>query len=206
MNTKCNDKSVSTKAPLLELIKERFLGQSFTKPSTPPVLGDALASSGEADLGEVASRPLPLHAMLTPKVLSVTASYGTMALFHAAFTSILPVFYATSIELGGLSLDPPRIGAILGASGLAHGTFQILFYARLNDRFGTGTVYTTGVLSGIPIVILFPVINALARAHGINWAVWLAICVQLTLTVSLLMCYRMLIQCFLRSCLIKRSP
>jgi len=99
------------------------------------------------------------------------------------------LFYATPIELGGLSLDPPRIGALLGASSLAHGIFQLLFYARLNDRFGAGTVYTAGVFSGIPIVILFPVINALARAHGMSLAVWLAICVQLTLVVSLLMCY-----------------
>ncbi|OJA10380.1 hypothetical protein AZE42_07794 [Rhizopogon vesiculosus] len=112
-----------------------------------------------------------------------------MALFHSAFTSIVPIFYATPVELGGLSLDPPRIGAILGASSLAHGTFQILFYARLNDRFGTGAVYTTGVLSGIPMVILFPVINALARAYGMSLAVWLAIGVQLTLVLNLVMCY-----------------
>ena len=144
--------------------------------------------------------------MLTPKVLTVTASYGTMALFHVAFMSILPVFYATPIELGGLSLDPPRIGAILGASGLTIGAFQMLFFARVNDRFGTKTIHTTGILSGIPIVILFPVINALARAHGIGWAVWLAIWVQLTLTVSLLMCYRMSIQYFFCAfCLTERN-
>jgi len=185
------------RAPFRELIKEWFfLGRSSTKLSEPSGLGDASASSEEADSGEVTSRPLPLRAMLTPKVLSVTASYGTMALFHVAFMSILPVFYATPIELGGLSLDPPRIGAILGASGLTIGAFQMFFFARVNDRFGTKTVHTTGILSGIPIVILFPVINALARAHGIGWAVWLAIWVQLTLTVSLLMCYRMSIQYF----------
>ncbi|KAG0692214.1 hypothetical protein DFH29DRAFT_1084886 [Suillus ampliporus] len=84
------------------------------------------------------------------------------------FGSILPVFYAAPIELGGLSLDPPRIGVILSVAGLAHGAFQILFYARLHDRFGARALHITGVSSGIPIVILFPVINALARAHGFD--------------------------------------
>jgi hypothetical protein len=131
------------------LIKERFLQQSSAQASTSS--GHLVGTSREANSADVALKPLPLHAMLTPKVLIVTASYATMALFHVAFSSILPVFYATPIELGGLSLDPPRIGTILGISGLALGTFQVLFYARLNARFGTGAMYTTGILSGIPI-------------------------------------------------------
>jgi len=114
-----------------------------------------------------------------------------MALVHVAFMSITPTFYSTSIELGGLSLDPPVIGAILATSSLTHGVFQLLFFARLHDRFGTGAIYTTGVFSGIPIVILFPVTNSLARAYGIGLAVWLAIGVQHALVLNLVMCYRM---------------
>jgi len=143
--------------------------------------------------------------MLTPKVMITTASYATMALFHIAFTSIQPVFYATPIELGGLSLDPPRIGTLLAASGFVNGIFQLLFYARLYDRFGARTIYTVGVGSGIPIVILFPVINALARAHGVGMAVWLFAGLQLTLGVSLVMCYRMSPKYFMRSALLTRA-
>ncbi|KAG1858684.1 MFS multidrug-resistance DHA1 sub-family [Suillus tomentosus] len=177
--------SVSTRTPLWELIKEGFFGQSYSKPrqSSCDVMFDP------ADPGEVQSKPLPLRALLTSKVLSVTASYTTMGLFHMAFNSVLPVFYATPIELGGLSLDPPRIGVLLAASGIIQGIFQLLFYARLHDRFGARAIYITGVSSGIPIVILFPVINALARAHGIGMAVWLCVAVQLTLKTSLIMCF-----------------
>ncbi|KAG1728515.1 MFS multidrug-resistance DHA1 sub-family [Suillus paluster] len=183
----CLKESISTRASLWELVKEGFSRQLYAKPATPST--NALVGSGAANSEDFPSKPLPLRALLTPKVLTVTASYTTMTLFHIAFGSILPVFYATPIELGGLSLDPPRIGTILATSAVAHGTFQILFYARLHDRFGAGPIHIAGVCSGIPIVLLFPVINALARAHGLSLAVWLCVGVQLALMTSLMMCY-----------------
>ncbi|KAG0692565.1 major facilitator superfamily domain-containing protein [Suillus ampliporus] len=179
--------SVSTKASPWGSIVGWLLPQSYARPSTPA--SDSLASSGEANSEEVSSKPLPLRALLSSKVLTVTASYVTMVVLHRTFGSILPIFYAAPIELGGLSLDPPRIGVILAVSGLAHGAFQILFYARLHDRFGARALHITGVSSGIPIVILFPVINALARAHGVGLAVWLCVGVQYALATSLMMCY-----------------
>ncbi|KAG2063894.1 MFS general substrate transporter [Suillus decipiens] len=184
----CFKESVSTRAPLWEPIKEWFLRHSYAQPFPPP--RSTLAISEVANSEEVASKPVPLRALLTPKVLTVTASYVTMALFYMAFGSVLPVFYSTPIELGGLSLDPPHIGVILAVSGFAHGVFQLFFYARLNDCFGAGAIHIAGVGSGIPIVILFPVINALARVYGVGLAVWLSIGVQLSLATSLVMCYR----------------
>jgi hypothetical protein len=154
---------------------------------------------------EVQSKPLSLRALMTPKVSTVTAIYATTGLFHIAFSTVLPVFYATPIELGGLSLDPPRIGVILAASGVAHGIFQIVFYARLHDYFGARAIHFAGVSSGIPIVILFPVINALARAYGIGLAVWLFVAVQLALTTSLIMCYRMSIHHLMCSTKLRRT-
>ncbi|KAG2046564.1 MFS general substrate transporter, partial [Suillus hirtellus] len=173
--------SVSTRTPLWELIKGGFFGQSYSKPRQP-------LSNVIVDPGEVKSTPLPLRALLTSKVSSVTASYATTGLLQMSLTSILPVFYATPIELGGLSLDPPRIGALLAASSVVQ-IFQLLFFTRLNDCFGTRAIHITGVSSCIPIVILFPVANALARAYGIGMAVWLCVVVQLMLRTSLIMCF-----------------
>ncbi|KAG1887040.1 MFS multidrug-resistance DHA1 sub-family [Suillus subluteus] len=108
--------------------------------------------------------PLPLRVLLTPKVSTATASCVTTGLFHISFNSVLPVFYATPLNL-------------------------LVFYARLHDHFGGGAIQITGVSSGIPSVILFPVINALARAHGIGLAVWLCVAIQLALTISLTLCF-----------------
>ncbi|KAG2146251.1 major facilitator superfamily domain-containing protein [Suillus clintonianus] len=183
------NESIPTRTPLWELIKEWLPRQSYAKPSMPS--SDVLASSGEAHFEEVPSKPLPLRAVLTPRVRAAAASYCTLTLFYIAVFSILPLFYATPIELGGLSLDPPRIGAILAASSFSHGAVQLLFFSRLHDRFGPGALNIAGVSSGIPIVMLFPVINALARAHGLGLMVWLLVGVQLGLMAILAMCYCM---------------
>ncbi|KAG2062563.1 MFS general substrate transporter, partial [Suillus decipiens] len=183
----CFKETISTRAPLLDLIKESFSPQTYAKPSTTS--SNALASYGEASSEEISPTPLPLRAVLTRKVLTVTASNGALVLFDVSLYSILPIFYATPIELGGLSLDPPRIGAIFATSAFLCNMFQILFFAHLHDYFGAYAIFMTGLCSGIPIVILLPVINALARAHGMGWPVWLAISLQLVLMVFLDMCF-----------------
>ncbi|KAG1798089.1 major facilitator superfamily domain-containing protein [Suillus plorans] len=177
------EESVFTRTPLWELIKGGF----FAKPCQPS--SNLIVDPSEANPDGVQSKPLPLRALLTSKVSSVIASYATTGLLQMSLSLVLPIFYATPIELGGLSLDPPRIGALLAAQAIAHGISQLLFYARLHDHFGTRAIHITGVTSGIPTIMLFPVINALARAHGIGMAVWLCVTIQLTLTVSLNMCY-----------------
>lgn len=182
----CLKESVSARTPLWELIKRILFRQSYAKPRQPS--SNVLVNPREGNPEEVQSRPLPLRALLTPKVLVVVANYATTNLLHMSFTSVLPVFYATSIKFGGLSLDPPRIGTILAAESAANGIFQLVFYARLHDRFGARAIHTNGVSSGILIVILFPVINALARAHGIGLAVWLCVAIQLGLAISLNLC------------------
>ncbi|KAG0698309.1 major facilitator superfamily domain-containing protein [Suillus ampliporus] len=135
------------------------------------------------------SKPLPLRALLTPHVLIATFNYATLALLDIALRSLIPVFYATPVDLGGLGLDPPRIGNILAVFGIANGLFQVFFFARLHDRFGTKVVYTCGVVSTVPIIIAFPIINVLSRTYGIGATVWLAVGLQLTISIALNMCY-----------------
>ncbi|KAG2158752.1 MFS multidrug-resistance DHA1 sub-family [Suillus bovinus] len=176
--------SVSIKAPPLEMMKQWLSRQSYTKRSA--LSGDGLISSWEANSEEVPSKSL--RSMLTPKVLIVAVSSSTWTLFVVAINKLQPLFYATPIELGGVSLDPTRIGVIFATAGFASGIFQFLFYARLHDRLGARTMYMGGLSSSIPIILLFPVINALARAYGMCFVVWLAIGVQHVLIIILEMC------------------
>ncbi|KAG2359967.1 MFS multidrug-resistance DHA1 sub-family [Suillus spraguei] len=119
--------SVSARTPLWELIKGGLFRQSYAKPRQSS--SNVLVNPREGNSEEVRSKSLPL-------LLVVVANHAATNLLNMSFTSVLPLFYATSIEHGGLSLEPPRIGAILAAQGAAHGISQLLFYARLHDHFG----------------------------------------------------------------------
>ncbi|KAG6333676.1 hypothetical protein ID866_5419 [Astraeus odoratus] len=129
------------------------------------------------EIGE--NTPLPLRQLLIPRVLIAAGNYATISLVEIAFRAVQPVFYATPIELGGLGLDPPRIGNILAAYGVLNGFFQIFFFADLNDWFGLKAIYTTAVVSSVPLVLTFPLVNALARAYDVNWAVWTVVGTQI---------------------------
>ncbi|KAG2359972.1 major facilitator superfamily domain-containing protein [Suillus spraguei] len=122
----CLKESVPTRAPFWDMTKEWFSLQSCAKPSK----SHTLASYGEATSEEISPKPLPLRDVLTRKVLTVTASNSALLLLDVMLYSTLPIFYATSIELGGLSLDPPRIGAIFAISAfVAYGIGWMVWLA-----------------------------------------------------------------------------
>ncbi|KAG2752991.1 MFS general substrate transporter [Suillus brevipes Sb2] len=188
----CYKESVSTTVSLWEVIKQWFSQRSYAKRSA--LSNNALLSSEEANSEEVPSKSLPLRAVLTPKVVTVSANSGVVTLFVVGIGKLQQIFYATPIELGGVSLDPPRIGFIFATSAFADGIFQLLFYARLHDRLGARVIYMAGLGSGIPVIILFPVINALTRAHGMSFIVWFAIGVQRALIMIMDMCFRLFVR------------
>jgi hypothetical protein len=190
-------KSVLIRVSLWEVIKQLFSQRSYAKRSA--LSNNALLSSEEPNSEEVPSKSLPLRAVLTPKVVTVSANSGVVTLFIVGIGKLQQLFYATPIELGGVSLDPPHIGFIFATGAFADGIFQLLFYARLHDRLGARVIYMAGLGSGIPVIILFPVINALTRAHGMSFIVWFAIGVQRALIMIMDMCFRMSTQHFLCS-------
>ncbi|KAG1858896.1 major facilitator superfamily domain-containing protein [Suillus subluteus] len=179
--------TVPTTTSLWSLIRNRcrtVLTFVHTKPPQPDRSDSDTVQGSPND-----SRPLPLSALMTPHVLIATLNYATLALLDIALRSLIPVFYATPVDMGGLGLDPPRIGNILAVFGIANGLFQVFFFARLHDRFGTKVVFTCGVASSVPTIIAFPIINMLSRTYGIDATVWLAVGLQLTISIALNMCY-----------------
>jgi hypothetical protein len=134
-------------------------------------------------------RPVPLRALLTSRVLIAISNCAALALFDISLRALIPVFYATPVDSGGLGLDPPRIGNILAVFGIANGLFQIFFFAWLHGRFGTKALFTFGNALGVPIIIAFPIINMLGRMYGIGMTVWLAVGLQLALSIPSNMCF-----------------
>ncbi|KAJ8588084.1 MFS multidrug-resistance DHA1 sub-family [Rhizopogon salebrosus TDB-379] len=135
------------------------------------------------------SKPLPLRALLTSRVLIAISNYAALALFDISLRALIPVFYATPVDLGGLGLDPPQIGNILAVFGISNGLFQVFFFAWLHGRFGTRALFTFGNALGVPIITGFPIINMLGRMYGIGMTVWFAVGLQLALSIPSNMCF-----------------
>ena len=125
--------------------------------------------------------PVPLRSLLTYDLVVAAGNYAMLALLDMAFRAVFPVFLSTPIRRGGLGLLPPVVGKILFILGVLNGLFQICLFPRLNDRWGTKTVFLGALMCASPAVALFPVINMLARYQGYSYTVWVAVGSQIVI-------------------------
>ena len=145
------------------------------KPTADPMVLTHAATS------EAADKQLPFRSLFVRPVLVAAGSYATFALIEIAFRTVIPVFYAMPIEMGGLNLDPPTIGIILALLGVSGGILQLIFFAAMFERLGAKTTFFVSVSLCFPMIALFPVINVMAQIHGLSHCVWFLVGLQLTL-------------------------
>ncbi|KAH7928063.1 MFS general substrate transporter [Leucogyrophana mollusca] len=176
--------TVTSRFTIGRLLRGKLSEDSACKsPATLEESTDSL-STQETVLKEN-ERPLPLRSLLIPRVIIAAGNYGTLSLLDIAFRAVQPLFFATPMELGGLGLDPPRIGNILAVYGIINGLFQIFFFADLHDYYGTKKIYTVAMASAFPLIMTFPILNALGRSQGLGWMVWSVVGIQLVISVIL---------------------
>jgi hypothetical protein len=143
-------------------------------------------ATGTRDPVQSVEEPTSLRSLLTYEVvLLASANNAFLSLVDISYRAIQPVFLSTPIEIGGLGLAPPTIGKILSALGIFDGIFQFCFFAKIHDRWGLKRVFMAGLMSAILCFALFPVINMLARQQGYSPVVWMAVGVQLQLSMIL---------------------
>ncbi len=146
---------------------------------------DTVINPGSSD----ASTNVPVRELLTKPVLWSVSNYASLALLEIAYRAVQPLFLSTPIELGGLGLTPPTIGAILGSFGVFNGIVQALFFARLVDRFGPKRIFQFGMTMFLPLWVLYPVMSVLAKNQGLTTTVWAVVFFQLALSVLMDMAY-----------------
>jgi hypothetical protein len=136
------------------------------------------------------TEPVPLRELFVPRVLMPLANYMYLAFLSIAFAALQPLFYATPIDLGGLGLPPSTIGVCLGTMAFATGFFQVMFFDSIVRRWGAKRVFVFGLAAFLPIFLLFPLMNAIARvAGGLSKIVWAMVLLQLALVVVMDMSY-----------------
>lgn len=137
---------------------------------------------------------MPLRELLTRDVLVASANHAFLALVDIFFRALQPIFLSTSIELGGLGLDPPLIGTAISFFGILNGVATVFLFKRLTDCFGMKGVYMMGITANVPCFCLFPVITYLARSSversgGLGTEVWIAAGLQMAMSVLVSLCY-----------------
>ena len=101
------------------------------------------------------------------------------------FRIIVPLFFSTSITLGGLGLHPTVIGYVLAAFGILNGLFVLFLFPRIHDAWGSKKSFLVGIACTFPSFVCFPVLNWLGKQQGLSMAVWMLIMIQSVLFVGL---------------------
>jgi hypothetical protein len=134
--------------------------------------------------------PMPLRDLLkSPGVAISVANYGLLAILDIAYAALNPLVLASPVVLGGLGLDPPTIGVVMGTWGIINGACQALFFTRVLERFGPRRTFVGGIVHFVPIFACFAVSNTVARltrfgeedARPGSQLVWVVVALQMVL-------------------------
>ncbi|KAI6040742.1 major facilitator superfamily domain-containing protein [Pisolithus marmoratus] len=141
--------------------------------------------------GDEDATPVPIRTLLkTYSVMIVIANYSVLALVNIGFFALVPLFYATPVEVGGLGLSPFAIGVCMTVFGIGNGLFQMLFTARAIDCFGEKRMFCSVVLAFFPMISTFPIMNWVIRVQNeVGPVIWALILVQLLLWAVVDMAY-----------------
>ncbi|TLD04817.1 uncharacterized protein PgNI_09365 [Pyricularia grisea] len=131
------------------------------------------ASSSSAQ--SAADKSMPIRELLRePGVLIVQYVGAHLALLAFAYTTICPLWWWTTVDLGGLSFNSFQMSLLMALNGVAQALWLIFGFPPLHRRLGTNGVMR---LCGTVYPLFFaisPVANYLLRAGYTNlfWSLY----------------------------------
>ncbi|KAH9018120.1 major facilitator superfamily domain-containing protein [Lactarius pseudohatsudake] len=152
-------------------LKETVNCGPLTEPRPSETSSDA-AREGPASISPILSpngseQPPPLRSILTRPVLISISSYAMLSLLGTAAHALIPLVWSTSVEFGGLGLNPASIGLWMSGYGWINGIVQYVLFPPFVSRFGPRSVFLTSVSMCALIYAIFPFENlALRHASG----------------------------------------
>lgn len=131
--------------------------------------------SKTSNSGKAVPRPMSTWELIrSPGVATVLFLYNYILLLGMAFTAVAPVFWFTSVRLGGLGFSPLLISLFLGIAGLSQAIWTLLVFPPAQHRWGTGGVLRfCGIIWPISFV-LSPLGNWFLR-QGWKAAFWVVV-------------------------------
>ncbi|RYP79699.1 hypothetical protein DL769_002817 [Monosporascus sp. CRB-8-3] len=124
-------------------------------------------AGGDDEAGDdTATKPKPhstWELLKTSGVAIVLYNYGHVMLLAFAYTAVVPVFWSTPPELGGLGFSPLQISLFMGLTGLSQAIWLLLVFPPLQHRLGTnGVMRACGVAYPFFMAVM-PLANSILR-------------------------------------------
>ena len=105
-------------------------------------------------------------SFLTRGLLFVYLNCAVLSFLDMAHSVLLPLFYSTSIPLGGLGLNPFIIGTTFGTFGCINAVIQVKLLGPLIRRYGARKMYIVSCPCLFACFTLYPVMRFLTQLSG----------------------------------------
>jgi Major Facilitator Superfamily len=130
-----------------------------------------------------ADEPVTLRELLVYPVVISISNYVCLAFLNISLNALLPLFLAMPLEIGGLNLSPPIIGCIIGSYGA-------IYFASIVRRWGERRIFIAAMSTFIPVFLLMPLINFVARGWGqLSFGVYVLVGILLIMIASMDLAY-----------------
>ncbi|KAF8512437.1 MFS general substrate transporter [Gautieria morchelliformis] len=127
--------------------RDEVIGSYGTSTDADSAVADEDSTAAAPLLPDSLPSPPPsIREVLTPRVRIAILNNGAIALLAIVFSYLQPLILFTPIPLGGLGLDAPIIGLVIGLNGIVSGVFQVAFFAPVHRRLGTKTTFRGGLM------------------------------------------------------------
>ncbi|KAN0092806.1 Drug:H+ antiporter-1 family protein [Tylopilus felleus] len=159
-----------------------FLKESLPSKTDKKPQSDGLTVEGpEENLLTNDARPVSMLTLMTTySVMIPIVTSAVMTLMDVSFSTLLPLFYQSPIRVGGLGLSPHIIGSFWATNSIVEGCVLALFAPKLTARFGAKKVLCWAVLWMYLVILLFPIMSAVATAQGKGSPmIWILLVAQL---------------------------
>ena len=101
----------------------------------------------------------------------------------------LPLVYTTPIPLGGLGLDPMRMGSCMAVWGILRGILQLTVFHRILNFLGLRRTFIALISGLVPSFLLFPINGTHVQYAGTDFVLWALVVIQLVCSIGVCMAY-----------------
>ncbi|KAG6849263.1 hypothetical protein H0H93_009919 [Arthromyces matolae] len=161
------------------------LGQIKPRVQDGLALGETVATNVAKKLPfKTGSLMLSMRALFANwAVIIALVNFGFLSLIDITFRTVLPLFLANPMPLGGLGLPQEQIDKVLAGYNILNGILQLIFFTSIHNRLGSRKTFMYGVASAVPLFVMFPITGYLANHFGHGTLLWTALSIQFILSI-----------------------